>query len=93
MALTKDGISNMEGEINNIKFVGEQIGNSSGELASGLKNDSNYQIFISGTEIGRELNEKLEKLIGLTKNLTENEVQNITKISNQFLKLQRDLNK
>ena len=92
MALTKEGIASMENQVGLITGDANRISSTIDSVSTRLKNDTNYQIFVSGTEIGKELNEKLEKVVSVTKSLTENEVQNIIKISNQFLELQENLN-
>ena len=92
MALVKENIITLEHHIDQIRGLLQEINTAIDSINSSLASDSNYQIFVQGTDIGRELNEKLQKIITLQKNLNENTIQDIiTKCSN-FVTVQKALN-
>lgn len=93
MALINENIDKLDEEINDIQRTSSEfLGVMIEEATAFFNNDSNYQIFVSGTQTGKELDEKLKQLINIAKNLNENEVQNIIKITTQFTQFQRNLN-
>ena len=93
MALINENIDKLDEQISLMHDGFNEVSSTVSEMTSFFNNDTNYQVFVSGTQIGNELNEKLKKIIEIAKNLNENEVQNLIKITTQFSQLQRDLNK
>ena len=92
MALVKENIENLEDVLNDLEDKVSGLENTLSTETALFNNDNNYQIFVSGTEIGTQLNEKLQQLIEITKSLTNNEAQNIIKITSQFVQIQKELN-
>ena len=92
MALTRLSIEDIELYIQQIDSVLQDLEFGIYSISSSLENDSNYQIFVQGTDIGRELNEKLQKVIALQKSLNEGAIEDIVKKCSIFIEIQKELN-
>ncbi len=92
MALTNGAIQFVRENIENIKNYSNYIAEQLEPSRTKLNSDNNYQVFITGTEIGKELDDKLQKLIDIIKNLNETEITNANKICSDFVSLQDVLN-
>ena len=93
MALTRESIQTSRDIIERVKA--HQIKFESGlEYAlNALQGDSNYQTFVEGTDIGKQNDERLKKLIDMLKSLSENEYTKIVKYTESYLDQQETLNK
>lgn len=92
MALTNENINNAEERITWIQDDSTWTAERVAAVGSSLASDDNYQVFVKGTEIGLELNNKLNELQKLINSLNDTEIQNFIKLATQFVQLQRDLN-
>lgn len=92
MALTKTSISNIELEIFSIKTCLQELSTGIENINSSLINDSNYQVFIMGTDIGKELNNKLQKVIELQRSLNDNSIKDIIDKCSNLIEVQKQLN-
>ena len=86
MALVKENIENLKNQIDNCKSVFNAMTEEISSIRTRLNNDSNYQLFVNGTDIGRELNDKLQT------SLNENEINNIITNCSNFVAVQEQLN-
>lgn len=92
MALVKETIENLKNQIDNCKSVFNAMTEEISSIRTRLNNDSNYQLFVNGTDIGRELNDKLQKILDLQTSLNENEISNIITNCSNFVEVQEQLN-
>ena len=92
MALVKETIENLKNQIDNCKSVFNAMTEEISSIRTRLNNDSNYQLFVNGTDIGRELNDKLQKILDLQTSLNENEINNIITNCSNFVAVQEQLN-
>ena len=92
MALVKENIENLKNQIDNCKSVFNSMTEEISSIRTRLNNDSNYQLFVNGTDIGRELNDKLQKILDLQTSLNENEISNIITNCSNFVEVQEQLN-
>ena len=91
MALTRNSISEVRNYISRIKDLNQSIPEELVAINTSLLNDNNYQVFVSGTPIGQELNDKLRKIIEVEKNLSET-IQDIIANCSRFVDIQEQLN-
>ena len=92
MALVKENIENLKNQIDNCKSVFNSMTEEISSIRTRLNNDTNYQLFVNGTDIGRELNDKLQKILDLQTSLNENEISNIITNCSNFVEVQEQLN-
>ena len=92
MALIRENIIVLESNIYQINSLLKELNMAIDSINSSLANDSNYQIFAQGTDIGKELNEKLQKVITLQKSLNEGTIQDIITKCYNFITIQKELN-
>lgn len=92
MALTRLSIDDLNLYLQQICSVLQDLEFGIDSINSSLANDSNYQIFVQGTDIGRELNEKLQKIITLQKSLNEGAINDIISKCSNFTEIQKELN-
>ncbi len=92
MALVKETIENLKNQIDNCKSVFNAMTEEISSIRTRLNNDTNYQLFVNGTDIGRELNDKLQKILDLQTSLNENEISNIITNCSNFVEVQEQLN-
>ena len=92
MALRKENIEKVNNHLEIASSANSNFEGRMSECESALRNDENYQLFIQGTEIGRELDEKLQKLIAISRSASQNEVANVIKLLKAFVDVQEGLN-
>lgn len=92
MALHNRNIEEIERILADFKSYTKDFSSVMEGCKSDLANDTNYQLFVEGSERGRELNEKLERLIALLTGLRDNEMESIITLCTSLVEVQKALN-
>ena len=92
MALSKESIENINNKISWLNSTSETLTNTTTSVKAALASDANYQRFVSGTDIGKKLNDDIQVLIDTAKNLNETAVKNLIIRYNSYVQTQEELN-
>ena len=92
MALVKENIEEMKSNLSIIRTLLSNDVDEIDQSVKALNQNKNYQIFIQGTDIGKELNDKLNQLIEVHKRIINNEAANLLKNCENFISIQEQLN-
>lgn len=92
MALTRESVATARETVSQIQSEKSNFASNIGDGLSQLRGNDNYQTFVEGTELGKDLDTKLLLLIDIINGMMDNEVTNIIGITNAFIDVQEQLN-
>ena len=92
MALTTTTINEGRFGTASLKEEADELIGKAEHLKAVLDADSNFATFVSGTQIGQELNDKLNQLINIMTSSVGPSVQSIAARTDAFLDRQEELN-
>ncbi len=93
MALSNDTINAGREGTSQLKNEAAKLVTAVNEFKSRFDGDENYQKFVSGTEVGAELSEKINTLTSIMTDAIAPSVDSIADKTNSFLDTQEVLNK
>lgn len=91
MALVRENIDNARDKLLNVSQKVRALDDYFSRVKVVIE-DENYQIFVQGTDYGKEVHERLLKLIDLAQNISNNQIADINLKYSQFLDNQENLN-
>ena len=93
MALTKESIALIQEKLPDLRTHSEHLAETYETYKTNLMKNTNYQAFVNGTEIGKELDNKFMSLCDIIKGISNEELKNLITTIDYFVLIQEELNK